>query len=279
MQRFASLGLDNQGVTDYDRALIGKGRACLPGKTNMIPLDDSRESVLVVDDDPISLAIACLLLESEGYTVLQARDGQSALELLQGLALENRPHTILVDLQMPGISGPNLAPFLRQLQPKATLAAMSASLPEGVAGFDVLLQKPLDPGSLKEVLENRRPVIPPSEQSAREGTILDEEKYAKLEGVMPIPALREVYMACLHDARIRVGNMRIAIHEGKLDAVRREAHAIKGGAGMVGAASLASAAAHLETGTYETSELPSLLNNLLFRCEEVERILFSKWQP
>jgi DNA-binding NarL/FixJ family response regulator len=57
--------------------------------------------VLVVDDAPQSLGALCASLEAEGYTVLVARDGESALARLD-LAT---PDAILLDALMPGLSG------------------------------------------------------------------------------------------------------------------------------------------------------------------------------
>jgi len=57
--------------------------------------------VLVVDDAPQSLALLCRALEDEGYTVLVARDGASALERLDLVT----PDAILLDAVMPGLSG------------------------------------------------------------------------------------------------------------------------------------------------------------------------------
>jgi DNA-binding NarL/FixJ family response regulator len=57
--------------------------------------------VLVVDDAPQSLGPVCSALESDGYTVLIARDGQAALERLDLVT----PDAILLDALMPGLSG------------------------------------------------------------------------------------------------------------------------------------------------------------------------------
>ncbi|MBU0587709.1 MAG: response regulator [Gammaproteobacteria bacterium] len=62
---------------------------------------DSRPVVLVIDDTPSSLGMLCDTLEGEGYTVLVARDGATALERLE-LAV---PDAILLDAVMPGLSG------------------------------------------------------------------------------------------------------------------------------------------------------------------------------
>ncbi|MFT4266097.1 MAG: response regulator, partial [Xenophilus sp.] len=60
-----------------------------------------RPVVLVVDDAPSSLGLLCDALESAGYTVLVAADGESALERLELVA----PDAILLDGMMPGLSG------------------------------------------------------------------------------------------------------------------------------------------------------------------------------
>lgn len=57
--------------------------------------------VLVVDDAPQSLGLLCHTLQENGYTVLVARDGASALERLD-LAT---PDVVLLDAMMPGLSG------------------------------------------------------------------------------------------------------------------------------------------------------------------------------
>ena len=60
-----------------------------------------RRVVLVVDDSPSSLGMLCDVLEAEGFTVLIARDGPSALARLQLVT----PDAILLDAVMPGLSG------------------------------------------------------------------------------------------------------------------------------------------------------------------------------
>ena len=65
------------------------------------PAGRARPVVLVVDDSPQSLGMLCDALEGQGYTVLIARDGASALARL-GLVT---PDAILLDAIMPGLSG------------------------------------------------------------------------------------------------------------------------------------------------------------------------------
>ena len=60
-------------------------------------------SILVVDDEPALLDMLQFLLETAGYEVAAAGDGQAAMELLLGGL---RPDLILLDLMMPRMSGP-----------------------------------------------------------------------------------------------------------------------------------------------------------------------------
>lgn len=61
----------------------------------------ARDVVLVVDDAPASLGALCSELEAEGYTVLVAPDGASALAQLDLVV----PDAILLDALMPGLDG------------------------------------------------------------------------------------------------------------------------------------------------------------------------------
>jgi DNA-binding NarL/FixJ family response regulator len=65
------------------------------------PPEAERPVVLVVDDAPSSLGMLCDTLESSGYTVLVAADGEAALQRLELVV----PDAILLDGLMPGLSG------------------------------------------------------------------------------------------------------------------------------------------------------------------------------
>ncbi len=58
-------------------------------------------SVLVIEDNPQSMMFMRDLLEASGYNVLQAKDGMEGWRM----AREHRPHLILMDLQLPDVSG------------------------------------------------------------------------------------------------------------------------------------------------------------------------------
>lgn len=266
-------------------------------------------SILLIDDDGVSLAVIAMLLESEDYDVLQASSGEEALQTLIELAGSPQPSVVLADLQMPGRCGAELAADLKLLAPQSLLLAMSAT-PSAAEGYDGFLKKPLDVGDLRAALaardiekssirendpdksrrgKTRNPGVPAGRRELqREGPapaavasrrILDEKIFRNLLRMMSASAVEELYAVCLRDAREKAGRIRAAGESGDLSAARQGAHAIKGGAGMVGAVRLAEAAEEIEFGISVKEDLPQLLNNLLERCDELQRILLDKLTP
>jgi CheY-like chemotaxis protein len=263
----------------------------LPRWGASVPTDEARSqdlpSILVIDDDEISLAIIGMMLETEGYRVTQAASGEQALKETARLRKGSEPAVVLADLQMPGLCGRELALALRTLLPQATILAMSAT-PGDVEAYDGFVGKPLDLAALRKLTTAARldakTAPPPAPRLGRRHkavpseTILDEEVYCKLQRMMPPSSLAEVYAVCLRDARQRAAQMpELARQDGdELRAVRHSAHAIKGGAGMVGATMLAHSAAQLELGDYQKGDLPELINKLLDSCDQLQRILMTK---
>jgi diguanylate cyclase (GGDEF)-like protein/PAS domain S-box-containing protein len=67
------------------------------------------KNILVVDNNPVILKLLAEFLSHQGYSVLTARDGLAALEILK----ETLPDLIIVDLVMPNIGGEQLCRILR----------------------------------------------------------------------------------------------------------------------------------------------------------------------
>ena len=65
-------------------------------------MNDSANTILVVEDDSSTRAGLIAFLEAEGFTVLGAANGRQALDLLAGVA---PPRLILLDLMMPVMDG------------------------------------------------------------------------------------------------------------------------------------------------------------------------------
>lgn len=116
---------------------------------------ETRHKVLLVDDDAVSLELMAVLLAYEGHQVLRANDAGTALELLAADKAA-RPDVLLVDLQMPGVSGGQLAEKVRALEgPEPLLFAMSATevQRQQLLAFDGFLLKPLALGDLRRALK------------------------------------------------------------------------------------------------------------------------------
>src|ERR1700723_378141 len=119
---------------------------------------ETHHKVLLVDDDAVSLELMAMLLAHEGHQVLRAHDAGSALELLAGETAVH-PDVLLVDLQMPGVSGGQLAEKVRALgNPGPLLLAMSASEAQRqqLLAFDGFLLKPLAVDDLRRALKPKK---------------------------------------------------------------------------------------------------------------------------
>ncbi len=69
-----------------------------------------KKTVLVVEDNELNMKLFNDLLEAHGYIVVQTRDGLSALEL----ARKHRPDLILMDIQLPEVSGIEVTKWLKE---------------------------------------------------------------------------------------------------------------------------------------------------------------------
>jgi DNA-binding response OmpR family regulator len=67
------------------------------------------KKILVVDDEPDVASLLTLMLKSQGYTVINAVDGQEALEKARGEA----PDLILLDVMLPRMDGYKVARMLK----------------------------------------------------------------------------------------------------------------------------------------------------------------------
>ncbi len=118
-----------------------------PDTTKAPPPDATHPRVLVVDDEPNTLAALTSLI-GEHYEVIASRDGSEAA----ALARERPPDAVVTDLRMPGVDGLGLLELLRgdRLTPAPPLLVVSASSePEGRnlalerGAFD-FMRKPVD---------------------------------------------------------------------------------------------------------------------------------------
>jgi CheY-like chemotaxis protein len=123
-----------------------------------------QKRILLVDDYPDALEIWGLYLRSLGYHVLTAEDGLSAVEQ----AHKHLPDIIVLDLELPGITGFEAAVRLREAADTTAIPLIAATGYSHVkqlnqarqSGFDSIVVKPCEPaalvGEIERLLQNGR---------------------------------------------------------------------------------------------------------------------------
>jgi DNA-binding response OmpR family regulator len=120
----------------------------------------SRFKVLVVDDEPFICRSLSFVLRKGSYEVIQARDGQEALEMIS----RERPDLVFLDVMMPKISGFDVT---RQVKADPDLRATKIVLLTAKgqdsdrqtgeeAGADAYMTKPFSP---TKILERARALL------------------------------------------------------------------------------------------------------------------------
>lgn len=84
-------------------------------------------TILVVDDDHDVRDVVRLVLSREGYGVLTAPDGHSAMELMTSPENAEKVCTVLCDLEMPNGSGTELIDYFRRHYPTIPIIVLSGS--------------------------------------------------------------------------------------------------------------------------------------------------------
>ena len=114
-------------------------------------------TILLVDDDEMVLDACGLMLVRRGFDVLTARNGKEAIEVFE--TAQMRIDLVILDIQMPVMSGERTYDCLRQLEPEVRVLLISGysetgcverMLQDGCKGF---LQKPFSITELTEKIE------------------------------------------------------------------------------------------------------------------------------
>lgn len=158
---------------------------------------DPRTKILYVEDDPASAALVRRLLESEGYQVMHAADGLSAIEV----ARRKLPDLILMDINVGGLDGYEVTTRLRSIEEleQVPIVAVTAATLDGdreralVAGCTGYISKPIDvdlfPDQVRSFLEGKKEAVESPEERSEylveySRSLVDrlETKIRELEG-------------------------------------------------------------------------------------------------
>src|SRR5215470_14055339 len=135
--------------------------------------DGKKSKILYIEDNPENRMLVRAILESEGYTVVDAEDGLAGIEA----AVREEPALILLDVNLPAIDGYEVVAILKSFPAFANtpVIALTAYAMEGdrqrtlVAGCEGYIQKPIDvdafPRQVEEFLHGKREQVEEREQS------------------------------------------------------------------------------------------------------------------
>ena len=112
----------------------------------------AHESILVVDDQPVSIKLMRLMLESEGYQVLVAANATEALQAVKA----SKPDLILMDIHLPSLDGLALTKLLRsdmesrhiKIVAISAYASTEDDMRITASGCDGFIPKPIDTRTL-----------------------------------------------------------------------------------------------------------------------------------
>jgi DNA-binding response OmpR family regulator len=147
--------------------------------------------VLVVDDEPTIREIVVSYLEREGFTTLEAADGNRARELLES----DPPDLVVLDLMLPGTDGLELCRWIRSRSrlPVIMLTARGEESDRIVGlelGADDYVTKPFSPRELaarvRTVLRRAEPDAPADERLSYGGLVIDSGSREVTRGNEPL---------------------------------------------------------------------------------------------
>jgi CheY-like chemotaxis protein len=114
------------------------------------------ETVLLVDDEDMIIDVGTAMLEKLGYTVVVARDGQQAVDMV--LKKPDNVDLVVLDMIMPGMDGGKAFDLIREIKPELPVILSSGYSINGQAtdilnrGCDGFIQKPFNITELSQTI-------------------------------------------------------------------------------------------------------------------------------
>ena len=142
-------------------------------------------TILLIDDDLVSREVIATVLTLHGHLVHTAEDGNEALQMLkQGVVT---PGVVLLDTQLPGLSGRELIEELRMLGlDEIILISGSTPSDELVDVADGFLLKPFGPEDLAKLLGQHKPKIDQESNGGSEDMVVTPTTLAQFQGVLDL---------------------------------------------------------------------------------------------
>jgi PAS domain S-box-containing protein len=118
-------------------------------------------TVLVIDDEPLLRRVVRVVLELEGYRVLEAADGPEGVFVFE--RQRAKVGVVILDRSMPGMSGEEIDARLAEIDPNVPVILLSGMPDQSWRGRRPaeILSKPADAGSLVDAVRRLVPLPPP----------------------------------------------------------------------------------------------------------------------
>ncbi len=206
--------------------------------------------ILVVDDTPVNREVALVMLRKLGFTAEGVPSGEAAIEAVA----RDQFAAVLMDCQMPGLSGYEATRRIRSLPDRAKaripIIAMTAHALQGdreaclAAGMDDYLAKPIKTASLRTTvlrwLHSDDAAPAPERAGAQLAGLhaVDPETIKQLRGLSDDEddgLLNQLVTAFLANASPTVESLELALARFDMPTVAKKAHALFGSCGNFGA--------------------------------------------
>ena len=254
-------------ITDRDRLASATARLASQQPAKVTKIHGAR--VLVAEDNPTNQRVTQLILESGGHDVTIVDNGEAALDALERGGFD----LALFDLSMPVVSGLEALKLYQfaTSQPIPVLILSANVTPEIIddcqkAGCAEFIPKPVRATMLLDAIDRHlalmpqefTPNVPPVRSEERPalvvvGTpVVDNNVLRDLEKLSTDPTFVERLIRGFQgDSERLVKSMSDALAGRRYEEVKETAHALKGGAGSIGATQLVRLAVRFETASYD----------------------------
>lgn len=163
-------------------------------------LDDIKEKILIVDDDPSLLRLLSIRLNAAGYKVETAKSAKEALGAIKSF----HPQLVISDLRMEGMDGMALFEKIREQLPNLPVIIMTAhgTIPDAInatkQGVFSYLTKPFESQELLDIVKQAIRLQPLSSHSQNEDSQRWRQKIISRSAVMEA-LLQQTYQVAQSD--------------------------------------------------------------------------------
>lgn len=286
-------------LKDTITAIMGEKHKKETGlKTGMITRHSIAEQkfrnirILIAEDNPVNRKVAAITLEKAGYSVDRVENGKEAAEA----ATKKGYDLILMDIQMPEMDGCDATKRIREIEGNekhTVIIAMTAYAMTGDrekcigAGMDDYISKPVDPQALLKMIKKwARSIM----EEAAPDVVSGEPSGLKEKPVEGLPVDinsamnrfgndREFYKETVKEFLAYASDQVVLIEKaadaGDGEALRKNAHSIKGAAGTLSANKIFTVAMNIENGAEsgEPLKMRPFIENLKTEINELKSFL------